>query len=111
MSPIYHIGLYKFKATLSASSILASTANMLLLKEKCLHPSTGKPYILDMVAGPNLVPESLYGGGYTHALVMTFACKEDWLYYTQKDPAHTEFIQTNKDWESGCVFDVGGNGE
>lgn len=39
---------------------------------------------------------------------MEFATKEDWVYYTQEDPVHTEFIQTNEDWEKGLVIDIGG---
>jgi hypothetical protein len=111
MAPIFHIGLYTFKTSLSAAAIEESTENMLQLKDRCLHPTTGKPYIVSMVAGPNLVVGSPYGDGYTHALLMTFANLEDWLYYTKEDPVHTEFIMTNKDWEKGCVIDIGGDGK
>lgn len=106
MAPIHHIGLYTFKTTLSASEIQESTANMLLLKSKCLNPTTGKPYIVSMSAGPNLVKDSPYGGGYTHSLLMTFACKEDWDYYVKEDPAHIQFIKENQDWEKACVIDL-----
>jgi hypothetical protein len=109
MAPICHIGLFTFKASLSPTERQESLTNMLLLKDRCLHPTTKQPYIVSMIAGPNLVPDSTWAGGYTHALLMTFETKEDWLYYTKEDPAHTEFIQTNKDWESGCVIDIGGD--
>ncbi|RDW57169.1 hypothetical protein BP6252_13817 [Coleophoma cylindrospora] len=111
MAPILHIALYTFKSSLTATEIKESTKNMLLLKERCIHPETGKPYILSMVAGPNLVPDSPYAGGYTHALMMMFGSKADWLYYTKEDPAHTEFMRENKDWEGGCVIDIGGDEE
>ena len=110
-TPILHVGLYTFKPTLSTAEKVISTANILLLKEKCLHAVTGKPYIVSIIAGSNLAPESPYGGGYTHALVITFARREDWLYYKDKDPVHLEFIISNQDWEKGCLIDVGGDEE
>lgn len=39
---------------------------------------------------------------------MTFANKSDWDYYRLHDPAHREFIESNKDWERGVVIDIGG---
>lgn len=111
MAPILHIALYTFKSSLSPIEIQESTRSMLLLKYRCLHPVSGKPYILSMVAGPNIIPDSPYAGGYSHGLMMTFGSKEDWLYYTKEDPVHTEFMQRNKDWESGCVIDIGGDEE
>jgi hypothetical protein len=59
-----------------------------------------------MVAGPNLRPELPYADGYAHAFVMEFTNREDWLYYRKGDPRHTEFIQTNGDWEKGLVIDI-----
>ena len=83
---------------------------MLTLKDRCLHPVTGKPYILDMVAGPNMRPELGYADGYTHALVMVFANEEDWRFYTMLDPVHTQFMESNRDWVRGCVTDIKGGG-
>jgi hypothetical protein len=108
MAPVLHMVLYTFKASLSATDIQESQKNMLSLKERCLNPTTGKPYIVSMIAGSNLVTGSPYSRGYTHGLLMEFANKKDWLYYMKEDPAHTEFIETNQDWEPACVIDVGG---
>ncbi|KAF4629550.1 hypothetical protein G7Y89_g8596 [Cudoniella acicularis] len=86
--------LYTFKPELSASYIQESLANMLRLKDRCLYPLTGKPYVLSMIASADPVPGNPYGGGYTHGLLMTFASREDWNYYRLEDPAHKEFIAT-----------------
>jgi len=85
MAPIIHIALYTFKSNLPPSAIEESTKIMLSLKDRCLHPITKKPYIVSMVARPNLRPELGYAHGYTHVLVMEFANREDWLYYTKEE--------------------------
>jgi hypothetical protein len=59
---------------------------------------------VSFIAKPNPRTEFPYAAGYTHALVMEFENKEDWLYYTKEDPVHTEFIQTNEDWKKGLVI-------
>ncbi|KAE9365111.1 hypothetical protein N431DRAFT_430641 [Stipitochalara longipes BDJ] len=108
MAPIYHIALYTFHAHLTPSEVTTATASMLTLKDRCINLETGKPYILDMVAGPNMHPELGFADGYTHALVMVFANEEDWRYYLMKDPVHTAFLESNKDWVRSCVTDIRG---
>jgi hypothetical protein len=111
MAPITHLAFIVYKSTVSEEEIAANLAKLHSLKDRCIHPATGKPYMLSLTAGADLDNENLYNGGFTHALCMTFANKEDWLYYTQKDPVHTEFITTNKTWEKGIVIDIGGDAE
>ncbi|KAK7413184.1 hypothetical protein QQX98_007908, partial [Neonectria punicea] len=67
-------------------------ADMLALKDRCLHPSTGKPYIVLSKGGADNSIEGLQGG-ITHAFVVEFASEEDREYYVTKDPAHQEFIK------------------
>ncbi|KAJ5764751.1 stress responsive A/B barrel domain protein [Penicillium odoratum] len=63
---------------------------MLELKEKCIHPVTGKPYIVSSVGGKECSVEGI-ADGITHAFVVGFASVADRDYYAKKDPAHLDF--------------------
>lgn len=65
---------------------------MLALKTKCVHPSTGKPYIKASTGGADNSIEGLQAG-ITHAFVVEFESEEDREYYVKKDPAHAAFVQ------------------
>ncbi|OMP84667.1 hypothetical protein BK809_0001770 [Diplodia seriata] len=85
------------------------------LKDKCIHPTSQKPYIKSAVGGRNDSPEgmavsapcgprqhcfdliSYTQGGVTHAFVMEFENDEDREYYLEKDPAHLGFVGVVKD--------------
>jgi hypothetical protein len=82
---------------------------MLALSEKCLHPTSQKPYIKSFTGGKNnspeghavcepwtLHPERLListKDPHTHGFVVEFETAEDRDYYVYKDPAHQEFVQ------------------
>ncbi|KAF7562378.1 hypothetical protein G7046_g1735 [Stylonectria norvegica] len=91
MAPIVHIVLFQFKPELTATDISSANEKMLGLKNKCIHPETGKPYIKSSIGG---IDNSIEGmqGGITHAFVVEFESKEDRDYYVQKDPAHIAFV-------------------
>lgn len=66
---------------------------MLALKEKCVNPTTGKPYIVSSKGGLDNSIEGLQGG-ITHAFVVEFESDEDRDYYVNKDPAHAAFVKS-----------------
>ncbi|KAH7146391.1 stress responsive A/B barrel domain protein [Dactylonectria macrodidyma] len=91
MAPITHIVLFKFKAEVSITQVQTVNDDMLTLKDRCLHPDTGKPYILSSKGGSDNSIENLQDG-ITHAFVVEFASAEDREYYVTKDLAHREFV-------------------
>ena len=109
-------------------------ANFVGLKDKCIHPDTREPYILNASGGMDNSIEgkqvrscrqahqqraqSLLNGssraarlilrqdGITHAFVIIFASVEDRDYYVNKDSAHLEFVESTKDFiEKATVVD------
>jgi hypothetical protein len=82
---------------------------MLALGEKCIHPTSQKPYIKSFTGGKNNSPEGhavhksrnlppglllmLVKDPHTHGFVVEFENAEDRDYYVFKDPAHQEFIK------------------
>ncbi|KAH8422600.1 Dabb family protein [Aspergillus melleus] len=90
---ITHIVLFQFKSEASAEAINDACDRMLALRDKCLHPSSQKPYIQTSSGGRDNSPEGIQGG-ITHAFVIEFATAEDRDYYVAKDPAHQEFIRS-----------------
>ncbi|EAW24594.1 Dabb family protein [Aspergillus fischeri NRRL 181] len=63
---------------------------MLSLKEECLHPKTGKPYIVSSTGGKECSVEGMQNG-ITHVFVVEFASVEDRDYYAKEDPKHLAF--------------------
>ncbi|KAF2432139.1 hypothetical protein EJ08DRAFT_586292 [Tothia fuscella] len=89
---IVHMIIFQFKADASDKAIQGLCDHMLELSEKCIHPTTKKPYIRLSDGGKNNSPEGLTGG-FTHGFVMWFLTPEDRDYYVHKDPAHREFVK------------------
>ncbi|KAL5045804.1 hypothetical protein BDW71DRAFT_183423 [Aspergillus fruticulosus] len=94
--PITHIVMFQLKRGLSAETVNDLCTRMLSLKDKCIHPTSQKPYILSSSGGADNSPEGMQGG-ITHAFVVEFANEEDRAYYLEKDPAHLEFVGSLKD--------------
>lgn len=85
---------------------------MLALKEKCLHPDSGQPYIKSASGGKDNSPEGKQvllfqvlqtrrknvadpqKNGITHAFVMLFTSLPDRDYYLFQDPVHQEFAES-----------------
>ncbi|KAJ6015900.1 hypothetical protein N7540_010491 [Penicillium herquei] len=65
------------------------------LKNECIHPNTGMPYIISMSAGRDMSIEGCQHG-ITHAFVSQFSTTDDRDYFVQKDPAHMALVQSAK---------------
>jgi len=113
MAPVTHIVLITFLPTINPSEIAANLTYLRTLKDRCIHPSTGKPYMLSLTCGADLDAENMFNGGFTHALCMVFASKEDLRYYSMEDPVHTEFVNATIDtvWSKWICIDIGGEEE
>jgi hypothetical protein len=81
---------------------------MLALGEKCIHPTSQKPYIKSFSGGKNNSPEGhavrnlhapprflliFVQDPHTHGFVVEFENAEDRDYYVYKDPAHQDFVK------------------
>lgn len=87
---ITHIVFFGWKAAVSEQQIELALHRLQLLEQKCIHPTSSKPYIKSIKAGGNNSPEGL-AKPYTHAFVVEFESAQDRDYYVEKDPAHTDF--------------------
>ncbi|KAH7122322.1 hypothetical protein B0J11DRAFT_335725 [Dendryphion nanum] len=88
---IVHIVLFEFKSSAPAEKVVEAVQSMLDLREKCIHPTTQRPYIKSFEGGKNNSPEG-HAGGLTHGFVVEFNNEEDRDYYINNDPAHRSFI-------------------
>ncbi|KAL9942345.1 hypothetical protein D7B24_000285 [Verticillium nonalfalfae] len=93
MGPITHLVLFQFKEDASSSAIRDATARMLQLKDNCVHPTSGTPYIVSAKGGKDNSPEGLQGG-ITHAFVVEFSSASDRDYYVKEDPVHKAFVKS-----------------
>ncbi|RMY98721.1 hypothetical protein D0864_04288 [Hortaea werneckii] len=91
-STITHIVLFKYRPSITWSDFESHFETFQSLRTKCLHPETGKPYMLSMRMGKNRSWEP-FSKGMTHAFVLEFASQEDLDYYLLHDPVHREFSQ------------------
>ncbi|OJJ01913.1 hypothetical protein ASPVEDRAFT_83435 [Aspergillus versicolor CBS 583.65] len=89
---ITHIVLFEFKQGAPVGAIQEACKNMLSLRDRCLHPSTGKPYIQSASGGKDNSPEGTQGG-ITHAFVVEFATSADRDFYVAHDSIHQEFVK------------------
>lgn len=87
---ITHIVLFKYRPSITWSDFESHFETFLALKTRCLHPRTGKPYMISMRAGKNRSWEP-FSKGMTHGFVLEFANQEDLDYYLTTDPVHLEF--------------------
>ncbi|TLS26807.1 hypothetical protein PpBr36_04803 [Pyricularia pennisetigena] len=88
---VVHVVLFSFKDSATAGEVDSVCKGMLALKDKCIHPTTNKPYIKSAVGGVDNSPVGL-NGGIKYAFVCEFENAEDRDYYNQKDPAHLELV-------------------
>ncbi|KAE8414668.1 stress responsive A/B barrel domain-containing protein [Aspergillus pseudocaelatus] len=90
---ITHIVLFQFKQDAAPESVQNACKRMLSLKDHCLHPSTGKPYIRSASGGRDNSPEGAQGG-ITHAFIVEFATAAERDYYVASDTVHQEFVRS-----------------
>lgn len=92
---------------------------MLALRDKCIHPTSQKPYIKSFSGGKNNSPEGhsvcppsrpapnlnsvayAHKGNFTHGFVVEFESEEDRDYYVYKDPAHQDFVKLSGEVVNG----------
>ncbi|KAI5460937.1 hypothetical protein BGZ63DRAFT_358595 [Mariannaea sp. PMI_226] len=98
---VTHIVSFQFKPGTTPASIKDLINQMLALKEACLHPVSGKPYIASCTGG---VDNSVQGiqNGLTHVFVVIFDNIEDRDYYALKDPVHLKFVK----WSNSVLEQV-----
>ncbi|KAK7518465.1 stress responsive A/B barrel domain-containing protein [Phyllosticta citriasiana] len=89
---IIHIIQFSFKPEVPKEQVDDVCRRILALKDKCIHPTTKKPYIKSFVGGRESSAEGLQGG-VTHIFVSEIESDEDRRYYIEKDPAHLDFIK------------------
>ncbi|KAI9865145.1 MAG: hypothetical protein M1813_002465 [Trichoglossum hirsutum] len=63
---------------------------MLALKDDCIDPTSGQPYIKSASGGTDNSLEGIQND-ITHAFVVEFRNSKDRDYYVNNDPAHREF--------------------
>ncbi|CZS88117.1 uncharacterized protein RCO7_01083 [Rhynchosporium graminicola] len=93
---IVHIVLFEFKPTTDSAVIQDVCKRMLALRQKCIHPTTKQPYMVENSGGRDNSPEG-HQGGFSHGFVAHFKNEEDRRYYLEEDPAHLEFVASLKD--------------
>ncbi|EWC47623.1 hypothetical protein DRE_03243 [Drechslerella stenobrocha 248] len=87
---IVHIVLLKFADGTPSDALKPVCDAFIKLKETCIHPDSGKPYILSVKGGIDNSPEKAQNG-LTHGFVLEFATLWDRDYYVEKDPSHQAF--------------------
>ncbi|KAM7201278.1 dabb domain containing protein [Rhypophila sp. PSN 637] len=90
---VTHTVLFQFKADANPDDVKAACDRFLVLKEKCLHPTTQSAYITSLKGGKDNSPEGLQNE-ITHGFVVEFASEEDRDYYVKTDPAHQAFVKS-----------------
>lgn len=88
--PITHIVLFKYRSDISWMDLQAHFTSFQALQSRCLHPDTGRPYMLSMKMGKNNSWEP-YSKGMTHGFILEFASQEDLDYYLLRDQVHADF--------------------
>ncbi|KAJ3568665.1 hypothetical protein NPX13_g6342 [Xylaria arbuscula] len=89
--PVKHIVLFQFKDDATAEQVDTVVANMLALKDNCLHATTQKPYISSLTGGKDISIEGRQNG-MQYGFVVEFPSVEDRDYYVKQDQAHKDFI-------------------
>ncbi|KAK5685057.1 hypothetical protein LTS10_003132 [Elasticomyces elasticus] len=87
---ITHIVLFKYRPSITWTDLEEHFTAFTALRDRCLHPSTGKPYMLSMRMGKNRSWEP-FSKGFTHGFVLEFASQADLDHYLTADPVHLAF--------------------
>jgi hypothetical protein len=103
---ITHIVLFKYRPDITWQAFETHFDSFRSLQTRCLHPRTGKPYMLSMRMGKNRSWEP-FSKGMTHGFVLQFANQADLDYYLLEDPVHLEFSRQAKPLvEDSMVVDI-----
>ncbi|RAH81591.1 hypothetical protein BO86DRAFT_313527 [Aspergillus japonicus CBS 114.51] len=90
---ITHIVLFQFEQDAPLEAVLNACKRMLSLKDRCLHSSTGKPYIQSASGEKDNSPEGAQGS-ITHAFIFEFATDADRDFYVNRGHVHQEFVRS-----------------
>jgi hypothetical protein len=105
-TPITHIVLFKYRPDITWTDFQAHFDSFRALKDECVHPATGKPYMLSMRMGKNRSWEP-FSKGMTHGFVLEFASQADLDYYLLEDPVHLAFSKAAAPLvEDSVVLDI-----
>ncbi|KAF2636501.1 dabb-domain-containing protein [Massarina eburnea CBS 473.64] len=89
---IIHIVLFGFTESATPDQVDEVCKRMMALSEKCIHPTSQKPYVKSFKGGKNNSPEG-HAAPHTHGFVVEFENDEDREYYLNKDPEHLAFVK------------------
>ncbi|OAQ60211.1 stress responsive A/B barrel domain-containing protein [Pochonia chlamydosporia 170] len=89
---VTHILLVSFKPSVSQDTVDSICKRIIAFKETCLHPDTGKPYVLATSGGINNNPEHS-NKNMTHGFIIEFQNEADRQYFLDVDPAHKAFVE------------------
>jgi hypothetical protein len=104
--PITHIVLFKYQQDITWIALEDHFKSFMSLKQKSVHPETGKPLIQSLKAGKNRSWEP-FSKGMTHGFVLEFANQEDLDYYLTAEPVHMAFSKAAKPLiEDSLVIDI-----
>ncbi|RDA85361.1 hypothetical protein CP532_6426 [Ophiocordyceps camponoti-leonardi (nom. inval.)] len=92
MTVVNHIVLFRFREGASPESIKQTCSEVMALKDRCLHPTTGRPYIASLTGGRDMSIEGL-DDGFSHVFVFGFDSVADRDFYVRSDGAHRAFIE------------------
>lgn len=103
---ITHIVLFKYRPDISWTDLQRHFEDFQSLRQRCIRPQTGKPYILSMRMGKNNSWE-LFSKGMTHAFILEFESQEDLDFYLLQDQVHAEFSRAAHPMiEDSLVVDI-----
>ncbi|KAI5920451.1 stress responsive A/B barrel domain-containing protein [Camillea tinctor] len=86
--PVRHIVFLTFKPDANPEAVDEAWSRVLGLKDTCIHPQTGKPYIRSLTGGKNISADAGQGGA-SHIFTAEFDSVADRDFYASVDPAHS----------------------
>ena len=105
-TPVTHIVLFKYRSDITWTDFQTHFDAFQALQRQCIHPDTGKPYMLSLRMGQNNSWEP-HSKGMTHAFVLEFASQQHLDYYLLQDEVHAEFSRKAKPLiEDSVVVDI-----
>ncbi|KAJ5112871.1 hypothetical protein N7456_001405 [Penicillium angulare] len=95
MKPVTHIVLLQFTPEVTETDRQEVAIKIQGLKDDCVHPQTGKRYMLSMKAGMDMSIEGSQRD-ITHAFVSKFSTTDDRDYFVQEDLVHMALVKAVK---------------
>ncbi|RCI15502.1 hypothetical protein L249_3543 [Ophiocordyceps polyrhachis-furcata BCC 54312] len=99
---VYHVVIFRFREGASPESIKQTCSEVMALKDRCLHPTTGRPYVVSLTGGRDMSMEGLHND-FSHVFVFQFDCVADRDFYVESDTAHRAFVEAHVSGSSAAV--------